>query len=111
MRWADKSSPKGKVGVCAMRVSERVAELAHHASDGGGRVDFGNVVNAAEVRSGRMKRMGDVSRVGYLRAEGMDVGGEEALVAIAGEAVVGIIGVGCVVAAAAAAAVGTFVAR
>jgi hypothetical protein len=69
-------------------------------SAGGGRINFRNVVNAAEVRSGRMKRMGDVSRVSYLRAEGMDVCGEEALVVIVGK---GIIGIGCVVAAAAAA--------
>jgi hypothetical protein len=76
----------------------------------GGHINFGNVVNAVEVRSGRMERMGDMSHVGYLRVEGMDISGEEALVAIAGEAVVGIIGIGCIVAAAAAAAAGTFVA-
>ena len=71
-----------------MPVSEQVTELAYHTSARGAHVNFENVVNAAEVRSGRIKRMDNVLRIGYLRVERIDVCSKEALVAIAREAVV-----------------------
>ena len=46
--------------VCAMRVSEQITELCHRASAEGRHVDVGDGVDAAEVRNGRMDRMGDV---------------------------------------------------
>ena len=45
-----------------MRISEQVARLGHCASVERRCVDFGDRADAAEVRNGRMERMGDVSR-------------------------------------------------
>ena len=50
--------------VCAMHVSEQIAKLCHHTSAEGRHVDVGDGADAAEVRNGRIDRMGDVSHGG-----------------------------------------------